>query len=173
MPTPEFILSLRRQVGHALLHLPTVGVLAEDAAGRLLLVRDRQDGRWTCPGGIVEPHELPADAAVREAWEEAGVRVALTHIVGVFGGPDCRTDYANGDRIAWVATIFGARATGGTARAQGDGDETSAAAWHDAAALQALPLKPHLRLFLRARDTGRPGWFQPAGWAPPDDASAG
>lgn len=167
MPTPEFILRLREQVGHALLHLPTVGVLAEDDAGRVLLVRDRQDGRWTCPGGIVEPHEVPADAAVREAWEEAGVRVALTHIVGVFGGPDCGTHYANGDRIAWVATIFGGRATGGQALAQGDGDETSAARWCDARMLAELPLKPHLRLFLQARASGRTGWFQPATWTPP------
>jgi 8-oxo-dGTP pyrophosphatase MutT (NUDIX family) len=27
---------------------------------------------------------LPADAAVRETWEEAGVFLDLTHIVGVF-----------------------------------------------------------------------------------------
>lgn len=109
MPIPEFIQTLRAKVGHDLLHLPSVGVLARDAEGRLLIVQDSDDGTWTCPGGLVEPFEIPADAAVREAWEESGVLVRLTGIAGVFGGPECYTNYANGDRISWVATIFTAQ----------------------------------------------------------------
>lgn len=38
-----------------------------------LLVRTRR-GHWTWPGGGVEPHERPRDAAAREALEEAGAR---------------------------------------------------------------------------------------------------
>ncbi|WP_081994756.1 NUDIX hydrolase [Deinococcus radiopugnans] len=34
-------------------------------------------GRWTLPGGGVEPGETPAEAAVREACEECGAHVVV------------------------------------------------------------------------------------------------
>ena len=33
--------------------------------------------RWLPPGGHIEPHEIPDDAARREVWEETGVRAHL------------------------------------------------------------------------------------------------
>lgn len=33
--------------------------------------------RWLPPGGHIEPHEIPDDAARREVWEETGVRALL------------------------------------------------------------------------------------------------
>jgi 8-oxo-dGTP diphosphatase len=52
-------------------------VVVED--GRLALIRRRRDGRLyhLFPGGGVEAGETPEQAAVREAWEELGVRVEL------------------------------------------------------------------------------------------------
>ena len=108
MPIPQFLAELRKKIGNELVLVPTIVVIARDQEGRILLVHDRDSNNWTLPGGIIEPGESPADAAVREVWEEAGVIVNLTHIIGVIGGPGCETIYQNGDRIAWVATIFGA-----------------------------------------------------------------
>jgi 8-oxo-dGTP pyrophosphatase MutT (NUDIX family) len=46
-----------------------------DGQGRILLLK-RSDGRgWGLPGGWMDVHESPAQAAVREVWEEAGLRV--------------------------------------------------------------------------------------------------
>ncbi len=44
---------------------------------RVLLHRHRKLGLWLPPGGHVEPHELPDEAAVREVLEETGVAVTL------------------------------------------------------------------------------------------------
>ena len=45
--------------------------------GRVLLHKHKKLGRWFPPGGHIDPHELPDDAAVREVLEESGVRVEL------------------------------------------------------------------------------------------------
>lgn len=47
----------------------------------LLLVRHVTYG-WTVPGGHIEANESPAEAMVREVWEEAAVRVGATRVVG-------------------------------------------------------------------------------------------
>jgi 8-oxo-dGTP pyrophosphatase MutT (NUDIX family) len=45
--------------------------------GKVLLHRHRKLGMWLPPGGHIEENELPDEAAVREVWEETGVRVEL------------------------------------------------------------------------------------------------
>lgn len=41
--------------------------------------------RWLPPGGHIEPNELPDEAAIREVWEETGLRIRL---IGARGLPD-------------------------------------------------------------------------------------
>jgi 8-oxo-dGTP pyrophosphatase MutT (NUDIX family) len=51
---------------------------------QVLLVRERQDGRWSLPGGYVDVGDSPVESAVRETWEEAGVHVRASRLVGIF-----------------------------------------------------------------------------------------
>ena len=44
-----------------------------DQGWRLGLIHHPRFGRWMLPGGHVEPHENPAEAAVREVSEETGI----------------------------------------------------------------------------------------------------
>ena len=55
-----------------------------DSRGRILGVRERFDrtGRWGLPGGHVDSGEGFSAAAVREVWEEAGVRCFAVGCVG-------------------------------------------------------------------------------------------
>ena len=119
--------NLRDKVGHDLLLLPSTSVLPRDDAGRLLLVRQIDTGNWATIGGAVEPGESPRDGAVRETEEEAGITVELGNILGVFGGPEYRVIYPNGDESAYVVTVFDATVLEGTPRP--DGDETSEVGW--------------------------------------------
>jgi 8-oxo-dGTP pyrophosphatase MutT (NUDIX family) len=114
-------------VGHSLLLLPSTSVLPRDDAGRLLLVRLIDTGHWATIGGAIEPDESPSESAIREAREEAGVSVELGAILGVLGGPDYRVTYPNGDRSAYVVTVFDATVIDGTPRP--DEDETSDVGW--------------------------------------------
>lgn len=138
MPLSPYIGRLRASIGHDLLLLPSVAVLPRDDRGRLLLVRHADSGLWGTIGGAVEVGESPAEAAVREAAEEAGVELALGPIVAAVGGPGYAFTYPNGDEVAYVATVYDARVVGGTPVP--DGDEVTEVAWVAPAELTALAL---------------------------------
>jgi ADP-ribose pyrophosphatase YjhB (NUDIX family) len=56
--------------------------------GKILLLKRAINpgrGKWVMPGGFVDRGELPAEAAVREAAEEVGLRVEVGALIGVFG----------------------------------------------------------------------------------------
>lgn len=163
MPTPLFIADLRQKVGHDLLLLPTVVVIARDPGGRILFVHDRDAGQWTLPGGIIEPGEAPADAAVREVWEETRVQAKLVRIAGVVGGQGCETHYSNGDKIAWVATVFSASALACVPRP--DDLETSEARFISEADLASMTIRADSCRFLEAERSSATGtYFQQPSW---------
>ena len=103
MPIPDFVLELRRHVGTRPLSL--VGVTAVILRGdELLLGRRTDNGALTPITGIVDPGEEPADAARREALEEAGVHVRVDHLAWVHQIP--RITYENGDQADYLDLTF-------------------------------------------------------------------
>lgn len=72
-------------------------------------IRQADSGRWGTIGGSVEVDEHPAEAAVREAAEEAGVQVELTRLLTALGGPEVRLTYPNGDQTAYVSIVYEAQ----------------------------------------------------------------
>jgi ADP-ribose pyrophosphatase len=54
-----------------------------DAAGRLLLVREREDGLWTLPGGWADVTDSPGEAVIKEVREEAGFAVRPVKLLAV------------------------------------------------------------------------------------------
>ncbi|HLR57427.1 MAG TPA: NUDIX hydrolase N-terminal domain-containing protein [Beutenbergiaceae bacterium] len=57
------------------------GVFDED--GRVLLVQEVADGRWSLPGGWCDVLETPRAAIEREVREEAGMTVSAVHLAAV------------------------------------------------------------------------------------------
>src|SRR5262245_43158101 len=168
MPISPYLHQLREQVGHTLLLVPSVTIVIFDDQGRILLVQHTPGGNWYLPGGSIEPHETPADAAVREIWEETGLQVALSHVIGVYGGPEFHVTYANGDEVSYVTTVFEASITGGQPRP--DGDEVVAVSYFSAAELAEMTVPAWMPLVLADafRRDGRTH-FQPPTWQPPAD----
>jgi 8-oxo-dGTP pyrophosphatase MutT (NUDIX family) len=58
-----------------------------NARGEVLLIRRSDNGRWCLPGGHVDYGETVAQTAVREAYEETGVRVEVERLSGVYSKP--------------------------------------------------------------------------------------
>lgn len=114
-----------------------VGGIVRDQEGRLLLVRRARPpaaGRWSVPGGRVEPGETDVSAVVRELREETGLRVAVGPLVGSVRRP------GPGDV---VYDIFDYLATpiGGDLAA---GDDAGDVRWVTPEELLRLPTSPGL-----------------------------
>jgi 8-oxo-dGTP diphosphatase len=95
--------------------------------GQILLQKRADNGRWGLPGGAIEPGEEPAHAAVREAYEETGLQVVPIALVGVYGGKQQVSAYANGDQYAYVSITFECRVMSG--EFDPDPDETLDVQW--------------------------------------------
>ena len=164
---PEYIRRLRDIVGgDELLQLPSVSIALRDADGRVLLARHAEGDVWLLPGGAVEPGETPADAALREMWEETRLLVRLTGVIGVFGGPEFIVRYRNGDRASYVTTTFEAALEAG--RARPDGSELLELRFVSEAEAATLRTAPWVSEVLQAvfRERDHPT-FRPPRWRPP------
>ena len=120
MSISPYVRDLRAHVGSKRLLLPSVSAHIFDEGGRLLLVRQKDGNVWSTPGGSIEIDESPADAVVREAWEETGLHVEPVRIASVYGGPEFIVRYPNGDETQYVIIAFECRVTGGEVLAESD-----------------------------------------------------
>jgi len=135
MPTPDFVTELRSHVGHDLLWLSTAAGVVLDNNGQVLLGRRADTRTWALPGGIIEPGEEPADAAVREIFEETGVIAVPEALVAVtVFGP---ITYPNGDIVQYLEVLFRCRAVGGAARV--NDSESVEVSWQALDTLADLP----------------------------------
>lgn len=106
MALSPYLAKLRAHVGTDLLIVPGVSAILRDGEGRILVQKRTDDGRWGLPGGAVDPGETPAEAVVREVWEELHVRVRPTALLGVYGGDTFRHLYPHGDIVEYVVSVF-------------------------------------------------------------------
>lgn len=166
MPISDYLRGVRAKLGNDLILVPSATGLVFDEAGRVLLALHATGNVWAAPGGAIDPDERPVDAAVREVWEETGLVVEPVALAGVFGGPECRVRYDNGDETAYVITIYECRAIGGRLRA--DGEETLEVRWVAPHEIAALTLSRWARVVLPdlVANRGRPQ-VPPVSWRPP------
>lgn len=165
MPISDYLRALRAKIGRDLLLMPSVTGVVFDESRRLLMVLHADRGIWVLPGGCVDPGETPADALVRELWEETGLRVEPVALRGVFSGPEFLVRYDNGDEAIYVMTVFECRVTSGSPRP--DGVETLDLRYFTAAEAAALPTPPWARALLPKLFAPHGPGFAPPTWEPP------
>ncbi|MFC3527046.1 NUDIX hydrolase [Paracoccus mangrovi] len=70
----EFRNKLGRIIGKRPAEMQVAALCLDDATGNVLLITSRGTGRWIVPKGWPMPGRTLAEAAMQEAWEEAGVK---------------------------------------------------------------------------------------------------
>jgi len=106
--------------------------------GRILMVREISDGKWTLPGGWADVNQTAAECVVREIAEESGFQARALKLAAVH-------DYQKSNRGRMLDSIykvfFICEIIGGSARAS---DETSEVAFFSRSELPPLstPVSP-------------------------------
>lgn len=97
---------LREKVGSGLIFMPSVAAIIRNDLGEILFQNKGNGEKWSLPAGAIEPGEAPAEALVREVWEETGLVVVPSKLLGVFGGNDFRYQYPNGHQVEYNIFLF-------------------------------------------------------------------
>jgi len=153
MAISEYVAKLRKHVGKDLLMLPSACAVVVDDDGRVLLGRRADTGKWSLPAGAIDPGEQPAEAAVREAYEETGVHVAVERLAGVALR---EITYPHGDVCQYLTVWFRCRPVGGEAVV--NDEESTAVGWYARAEFPDLDAVDQLRI-TTAIDDNAPPWF--------------
>lgn len=143
MPISEWMQAVRDIVGHELVVMVGASAIVVDDNGRILLQQRSDNHQWGIPGGGIEPGEEPATAAIRETYEETGLHVDVTRLVGIYGGLDQVKQYPNGDDIAYISVTFECKVIAGELNP--DPDESLDVQWFALDNLPSTLLDVHVR----------------------------
>jgi 8-oxo-dGTP pyrophosphatase MutT (NUDIX family) len=64
--------------------LTGVSVALFNDEGHILLTQRKDNRKWCMPGGLADVGEPPSAVAVREMWEETGLKVEPKRLIGVY-----------------------------------------------------------------------------------------
>jgi 8-oxo-dGTP pyrophosphatase MutT (NUDIX family) len=125
----SYLGKLRARVGDAdvLLFVGARCVLRDDA-GRVLLIRRRDNGYWSLPAGAMEIGESVAENAVREVFEETGLTATALTPFALYSGLRHTNTNMYGHTYQLNITAF--RIDAWTGELVTETDETVDAGWY-------------------------------------------
>ena len=112
-------------------------VIFDKTRTKALLTQRTDNGRWCIPGGGLEPGESAAEACEREVWEETGLKVRATRLIGVYSNPDQLVIYPDGNKAFFVVLNFEVEIIEGEL---GLSNETTAFGYFSLAEMETMPM---------------------------------
>lgn len=95
---------------------------------KVLLVREREDGRWTLPGGWADIGNSPSENVIREVLEESGYTVTVQKLAAVYD----RSRHGHPPIASYTYKLFFlCRLTGGLAASSTETDSVGFFAEHE------------------------------------------
>lgn len=116
----DYIMDLRKIVGHRTLLQVGASVIVEDKLGRILLQKRTDNHCWGYAGGSVELDEKVEDAAKRELFEETGLIAEKLELFNIYSGKETHYIYPNGDEVSNVDIVFLCKEYSGELKMQED-----------------------------------------------------
>lgn len=72
----------------------------------ILMLKRKDNDKWTLPGGTMELTESLMDCAVREVKEETGLDINILDVIGTYTDPDIRIEYSDGEVRREFTIVF-------------------------------------------------------------------
>lgn len=116
---------------------PAAAVALFDNTRKLLLLRRRDNDKWTLPGGTLEFGESLADCAVREVEEETGFLITIVALVGTYTDPNVLIAYSDGEVRQEFTFVYHGEVEAGALRID---DESHEANWFALDSIDSIPL---------------------------------
>jgi len=144
------------QIGYATPKIDVRGAVVQD--GKILLVHERIDGKWSMPGGWADLGEVPSEMVGREVREESGFAVRVDKLIGAYDANRIAPlEFYHAYKLIFLCVI-----TGGAARTSIETQDV------DFFAPGALPPLSEFRtngamiaeVFAHLADSHRPAYFE-------------
>lgn len=105
----EVLESFSMQSGYATPKVDVRAAVIRD--GRILLVQERADGRWSMPGGWADLGDSPSAMVMREVWEESGFKVRVKKVIAVYDGNRIQPmEFYHSYKLVFLCKIIGGEA---------------------------------------------------------------
>ena len=125
---------------------PAAAVALFDSSGKILLLRRKDNDKWTMPGGTLDFGESLTDCAIREVREETGLQIRITGLIGTYTDPHILIAYSDGEVRQEFTLVYAAEIESGSLKID---DESKEAAWVPLQSSIDLPLAESQRRRLR------------------------
>lgn len=102
----NYIMDLRKIVGHLTLIQVAASVIIENDKGQILLGKRTDNHKWGYAGGSIEIDEKVEDCALRELYEETGLVGEELEFFMISSGKEVHYIYPNGDEVSNVEIIY-------------------------------------------------------------------
>jgi ADP-ribose pyrophosphatase YjhB (NUDIX family) len=116
---------------------PAAAVALFDLGGNILLLRRKDNDKWTMPGGTLNFGESLTDCAIREMGEETGLQIRITGLVGTYTDPHILIAYSDSEVRQEFTFVYAAEIESGELNID---DESKEAAWVPLSSALELPL---------------------------------
>ncbi|MGL5827174.1 MAG: NUDIX domain-containing protein [Nocardioides sp.] len=127
----------------------------------VLLTQRSDNGNWSMPGGAQDPGESLSRTAVRETFEETGIRIRLCGVVGIYTDPRHVVHYTSNDEVRQEFTVvYRAEYVEGNPTPS---DETTRVEWIDRESLSDLVMDRSQRMRLEWGLAHTETWIDPSG----------
>lgn len=125
---------------------PAAAVALFDSNGNILLLRRKDNDKWTMPGGTLDFGESLTDCAIREVREETGLHIRITGLIGTYTDPQILIAYSDGEVRQEFTLVYAAEIESGELKTD---DESKEAAWMPLSSAVELPLAQSQRRRLK------------------------
>lgn len=135
----DYIRFIREKVGNELIFLNFSGAIIWNQNNEILLQKRGDRNAWGFPGGAMELGESDEETAIREVYEETGLKVEVEHLIGAY--TKYFDEYPNGDKAQTISFFFQCKPVEGELKT--DGNETLELAYFPITNLPPLFVKQH------------------------------